>query len=63
MDDNVDVPIGGSILSSQNEDLKTAEEVLQELADEARNDDSMSDWVAENLEGSKEVVKQKRGVR
>jgi len=63
MDDNVDVPIGGSILSSQNEDLKTAEEVLQELADEARNDDSMSDWVAENLEESANIVKTKRGVR
>jgi len=61
MDNNVDVPIGGSILSSQNEDLKTTEEVLQTLADEARSNGD--DWVAENLEGSKEVVKQKRGVR
>ena len=61
MDDNVDVPIGGSILSSQNEDLKTAEEVLQTLADEARSNGD--EWVAENLEASRDLVKQKRGVR
>jgi len=50
-----------SIFNAQNGDLKTAEQVLEALADEAREQDT--DWLAENLEVSKEAVKEKRGVR
>ncbi len=50
-----------SIFTAQNGDLKTTEKVLEALADEAR--EQGTDWLAENLEVSKEAVKEKRGVR
>lgn len=46
-----------SMFNAQDEDLKTAEQVLQALEDEAEG------WLEENLRVSKEAVKEKRGVR
>lgn len=50
-----------SIFESQNDDLKTAEQVLEQLIQEA--EEQGTEWLAENLEVSLQAVKEKRGVR
>lgn len=47
-----------SIFDAYDQDLKTAEKVLEQLQGEAL--DQEIDWLAENLEVSREAVKQKR---
>lgn len=50
-----------SIFQAFDEDLKTAEQVLEQLQGEAL--DQNKEWLAENLEVSLEAVKQRRGVK
>jgi len=50
-----------SIFNAEDEKLKTTEQVLTELIDQARENGCK--WLAENLEVSREAVKEKRGVR
>jgi hypothetical protein len=50
-----------SIFDAYDEDLKTAEKILEQLEGEAA--ENGDEWLAENLEVSKEAVKEKRGVR
>lgn len=47
-----------SIFDAYDEDLKTAEQVLEQLQGEAL--DNNCEWLAENLEVSRKAVKEKR---
>ena len=50
-----------SIFDAYDEDLKTAEQVLEQLEGEAA--ENGNEWLVENLSVSRKAVKQKRSMR
>jgi len=56
-------PLNESILNAQDEKLKTAEQVLNELADELTHDSVFESMEKQTLEAAADLVNRKRGVR
>jgi len=56
-------PLNESILNAQDEKLKTAEEVLNELADELSHDSVFESMEKQTLEAAADLVQRKRGVQ
>lgn len=52
-------PLNESVLTAQDEKLKTTEQVLDALRKEA--EENGQEWLAENLEISMEAVKERKG--
>jgi len=58
---NTDTPLSSSVLDSQNEDVKTALNVLEAMQEDLSSD--APNWATENIEATIELLKQYKGVR
>jgi len=58
---NTDTPLPSSALEAQNEDVKTAKQVLDAMQEDLSSD--APNWATENIEATIELLKQYKGVR